>query len=86
MRGLPGSGKSYLANQIAGKTGQAFSADDYHVNPRTGKYKWKPENVSPAHQWNYNRIKKAIESGMSPVVVDNTNTTAWELKNLSHSF
>ena len=43
IRGIPSSGKSYLANELAGDEGQVFSADDYHTDPETGKYNWKPE-------------------------------------------
>jgi NEDD4-binding protein 2 len=82
IRGLPSSGKSYLANQIAGEVGQVFSADDYHINPRNGEYEWKPENVKAAHQWNHKRVEKALEKGISPIVIDNTHTTMWELKQI----
>ena len=79
FRGIPSSGKSYLANQTAGETGGAFSADDFHIDPTTGKYNWKPENVKKAHQWNHDRIKKAIEQGLSPIAIDNTHSKKWEL-------
>jgi len=79
LRGLPSSGKSYLAKQLAGETGSVFSADDFHTDPKTGKYNWKPENVSKAHKWNHERVKKAIEEGISPVVIDNTHIKKWEL-------
>ena len=77
LRGAPSSGKSYLVNELAGESGQVFSADDYHMVD--GEYQWKPENVSAAHQWNHNRIKEAILSGVSPVIADNTHTRKWEL-------
>ena len=79
LRGLPSSGKSYLAKQLAGETGSVFSADDFHTDPKTGKYNWKPENLSKAHKWNHERVKKAIEEGISPVVIDNTHIKKWEL-------
>jgi len=79
MRGCPSSGKSFLANQLAGEAGGIFSADDYHTDPQTQEYNWKPENVRAAHQWNHDRIKKAIEQGISPVIIDNTHIKKWEL-------
>jgi len=79
-RGIQGSGKSTLARQLAGETGQIFSADDYHIDPETEQYNWKPENVAKAHIWNYERMKKAIEQGVSPVILDNINVTMWEMR------
>ena len=79
IRGVQGSGKSFLSKQLAGETGQIFSADDYHIDPNTKKYNWKQENVGKAHQWNHNRIETAIEQGISPVILDNTNITMWDL-------
>lgn len=77
MRGVPSSGKSYLANQLAGDTGEVFSADDYHIV--NGKYQWKPENVAKAHAWNHERVKEAIKKSINPVIIDNTHIKKWEL-------
>ena len=82
MRGTPASGKSFLANQLVGEAGEIFSADDFHTNPETGEYNWKPENVKRSHQWNHERVNKAIEEGISPIVIDNTHIKLWELKAL----
>ncbi len=79
MRGLSGSGKSTLARQLAGDTGQQFAADDYFVDEQ-GNYNWSGDRVQAAHQWNHGRIKKAIDEGISPVIMDNTNITKWDLK------
>ena len=82
MRGVPASGKSYIANELAGDTGGVFSADDFHIDPKTGKYDWKYENVKDAHKWNHNRVKEAIGQGLSPIEIDNTHTRKWELSAL----
>ena len=71
MRGLPGSGKSTLAEQLKGETGQQFAADDFFMD-EDGNYNWNRHQIGEAHQWNYERIKRAIEQGVSPVIVDNT--------------
>lgn len=81
MRGLPGSGKSFLAKQLSGKNGSIFSTDDYFTDSQ-GKYNWDPEKIEIAHQWNNERIKKAIEQGMPTVILDNTNVSRWELRQL----
>ena len=81
FRGIPSSGKSYLAKQLAGES-NVFSADDYHLDPETGQYNWKPENVKKAHQWNHQRVSDAIDQGVSPIAIDNTHIKKWELKAL----
>ena len=80
MRGLPGSGKSFLANELAGHQGQVFSADDYHVIVGHGEYDWRPENVGKAHKWNQQRSLDAMKAGIPVVVIDNTNTTLKEMR------
>lgn len=77
MRGLPGSGKSTRARQIA-QGGQIFSTDDFFTIQ--GKYQYDPEFISDAHFWNVTRVQEAIKQGISPIVVDNTNVQAWEMK------
>ena len=79
MRGLPGSGKSTLAKQLAGDTGSQFAADDYFMDEQ-GNYNWSADKISEAHRWNHDRIKKAIEQGISPVIMDNTNVSKWDLQ------
>lgn len=77
-RGLSGSGKSTLAKKLAGDTGAIFSADDFFMN--NGKYEFSTTKLGDAHQWNYKRATDAIRSGISPIVIDNTNVEAWEPK------
>ncbi len=79
MRGLSGSGKSTLAKELAGETGVQYAADDYFMDAQ-GKYNWSSDQIGAAHQWNRERIKKAIDEGISPVILDNTNISKWELR------
>ncbi len=80
MRGIPGSGKSYLAREIAGESGKVFSADDYHMVD--GEYKWSLENVEKAREWNHQRVIDAIDKGDSPVVIDNTHVKKLDMLRL----
>ncbi|XP_060680660.1 NEDD4-binding protein 2 isoform X1 [Hemiscyllium ocellatum] len=80
MRGPPGSGKSTLARMLVqqGPNGMIFSTDDYFC--RNGRYQFDPGLIGKAHEWNQKRAKEAMEKGYSPVIIDNTNTQAWEMK------
>ncbi|XP_067844583.1 NEDD4-binding protein 2 [Heptranchias perlo] len=80
MRGLPGSGKSTLARMLVqqGPNGMILSTDDYFS--RSGLYQFDPSLIGEAHEWNQKRAKDAMEKGYSPVIIDNTNTQAWEMK------
>jgi len=77
MRGLPGSGKSTLAKELA-CGGPVFSTDDYFMVD--GKYTFVGGDIGKAHEWNLNRAVAAIESGEPLIVIDNTNTQAWEMR------
>jgi len=82
MRGLPGSGKSYLAAQLlefcgGERSNHVFSSDDYFM--RNGKYIFNRQEVQYAHKFNQDNVLRAVRNGYSPVIVDNTNTQSWEM-------
>lgn len=78
MRGFPGSGKSTLAKQL-GQSGVVYSTDDFFTSEQ-GKYQFNPALLGRNHQLNFDRTKKALEQGVSPVVIDNTNINARDIK------
>lgn len=85
VRGLPGSGKTYLARSIAQLADEddpaqfIFSTDDYFM--KKGRiYDFDPRKLDDAHTFNQKRVLKAVTSGISPIIVDNTNTQGWEMK------
>lgn len=87
MRGLPGSGKSTLAQTILQHTighnettvrEHILSTDDYFVE--NGVYIYDSSKLPAAHGWNHQRANRAMSSGYSPVIIDNTNTAMWEMK------
>ncbi|OXU24874.1 hypothetical protein TSAR_011918 [Trichomalopsis sarcophagae] len=88
MRGCPGSGKSYLARDIVSRTcGQGsdyskfiFSTDDYFAMTNRGVYVFDASKLQDAHAYNQNRVLNAARQGWSPIIVDNTNTQAWEMQ------
>jgi predicted kinase len=78
MRGLPGSGKSTLAKTLADNdSGKIFSTDEYWETQVKG---FNPQLLGEAHEWNQERVVRAMQNGLTPIIVDNTNTTLWEAK------
>jgi len=95
MRGLPGSGKSYTAQQLLVKhggnlEGHIFTTDNQYI-PETRSLRRKGEYVSPqqekeeytqnyktissdkAHKNNLTEFKLAVDQGVTPIILDNTN-------------
>lgn len=72
MRGVPGSGKSTWAANLAIKYDAVIcSADHFFVNEK-GEYKWDPKKLDAAHEACKRKAEKMLASGKS-VVIDNTN-------------
>ena len=78
MRSPSGGGKSTLAKEL-GTGGVVFSTDDYFTTPE-GEYKFYGKKIGIAHEWNRKRVEKAMQDGLSPIVVDNTNIKSYEMK------
>ncbi|NXS31905.1 N4BP2 protein, partial [Pomatostomus ruficeps] len=80
LRGVPGSGKSYLARNLLEDNpgGIILSTDDYFY--KNGQYYYDPDCLGEAHDWNRKRAKEAFEMRISPIIIDNTNIQAWEMK------
>ncbi|NXY44439.1 N4BP2 protein, partial [Ceuthmochares aereus] len=80
LRGVPGSGKSYLARTLLEDNpgGIILSTDDYFY--KHGQYHYDPDCLGQAHDWNRKRAKEAFEMRITPIIIDNTNIQAWEMK------
>jgi predicted kinase len=81
IRGAPGSGKSTVAEALIknGKVWDCIEADQYHVDPVTGLYNWKPERVREAHKWCQHRVESLMKFGHN-LAVANTFTTTKQMK------
>ncbi|XP_009288548.1 PREDICTED: NEDD4-binding protein 2-like 1 [Aptenodytes forsteri] len=55
-----------------------LSTDDFFIE--NGVYMFEPDFLEDAHKWNQKRAHKAMKNGKSPVIIDNTNIHAWEMK------
>ena len=75
VRGIPGSGKSTFAALLSKAI---CCADDYHMHK--GKYVWKAEKISKAHEWCQRKCRRFMKKGIERIVIANTNTTVRELQ------
>ena len=79
VRGVSGSGKTQLAKELS-EDGVVLSTDDYFYDDE-GNYNFEPGKLSEAHQWNRNRTEEIMGNDVPLVIIDNTSTRLWEMKN-----
>lgn len=79
MRGIPGSGKSTVANMISEKmNGVIHSTDSYSIS-ESGVYNFNVDDLEMNHAKNQEAFKASLEKGVPVVICDNTNTQKWEM-------
>lgn len=79
LRGLPGAGKTTLANLLSEKKWPVFSVDDYFTNPQTKEYTFEFEKNHLAYAACQNQTENAMKQGLEKIFVANTFTMDWEL-------
>ena len=78
LRGVPGAGKSTLAQQIIadartkGEKAVAFSPDDYFTTP-TGEFRFDSAQLPQAHVSCFRRFLKFLQGGAGIAIIDNAN-------------
>ena len=81
MRGLPGSGKTYLVQQLKETSGDlsfsVCSADQYFRHADSG-YKYSDNEIASAHSLCQDKFIDCIEQKDNIIVVDNTHLQKWE--------
>ena len=78
VRGLPGSGKSTVANNIR-QVEMVFSTDDYFMV--NGEYKFDPSKLGQAHFSMQRNVLEYLQSDNDcNTVVANTFTQRWEME------
>lgn len=81
MRGLPSCGKSYTARQVAGQRGLVCETDEFfhtQIGKDPDKYNYDNKLRDVSRQWNYERFMKAVDAGVTPIVVDRGNSLSLE--------
>jgi predicted kinase len=76
IRGLPGSGKTTLAEQLGYPV---FEADQYFIDSETNEYKFDASKLKIAHKWCQLRVEHSMEDNIDKIVVSNTFTQEWEM-------
>lgn len=81
LRGLPGSGKTTLA-QFLSENGKypVYSIDDFFTDKETGDYSFDYKNNHLAYKQCESNVKIALENAIEKVIVHNTFTIAWEIE------
>jgi len=72
-----------LRNEIRTKTdaGEDINKPHYdELEKSTYRKNWNHERLGAAHGWNFNRFTTAVDQWMTPLIVDNTNVSAKEMK------
>jgi len=79
VRGLPGSGKSFLVKQIKLQYPQSVScsADDFFMVD--GKYDFQVKNLQKAHSYSQSTCEKYCREDKCLIIIDNTNVKRWEM-------
>ena len=82
LSGAPGSGKSKLAKEIHKEqqfvsSSVIVSADDFMMED--GEYKFDVSKLSHCHEACYAKFVESLVYEVDTVIVDNTNTEAWEM-------
>jgi broad-specificity NMP kinase len=80
LRGLPGIGKTSLAEKLALSIkplgSNILSVDDFFTTDN-GVYEFDKEKLQEAYKWNFEKFKKALESKIPLIIIDNTNIKAF---------
>ncbi|HOF34918.1 MAG TPA: AAA family ATPase [Spirochaetota bacterium] len=81
LRGLPGAGKSAIAEILSEKGKYPFfSIDDYFIDQSTGEYSFDYKTNHLAYKHCENMTREALSSGCDKVFIHNTFTAEWEME------
>jgi predicted kinase len=85
LRGVPGAGKSTLANSIWNEYA-VCEADKYFHNTETGAYEFDITKLKDAHAWCRSQVEIRMKDNQAnpqfypEIVVSNTFTQEWEMQ------
>lgn len=81
LRGLPGSGKSSLAEELSENgTYPVFSVDDFFTDKKTGNYLFQFDKNHLAYKQCEENTKKSMQKQIAKIFIHNTFTLEWEME------
>ncbi len=83
MRGLPAAGKSHTAKKLTRENGIICETDEYfytQVGDDQKHYDYDGSLMPKARSWNFDRFRRAVASGTTPIVVDRGNGLSLETR------
>ncbi len=78
MQGLPGSGKSTVAHQLAGGQGKIFTLDKIIAEKKKEMFSSDISSLQDIYDEIFVEFENEIKKGTEVIVVDNTNLSEWE--------
>lgn len=75
LRGLPGAGKTSLAEKLADFS---FAADDFFY--KNGEYRFDASKLKEAHEWCKKCCVVSMELNVNSIAIHNTFTCKWEMQ------
>jgi predicted kinase len=86
VRGVPGSGKTTLAEKLVGHDFLVCEADKYFVNKETGEYNFDFTKIKEAHKLCQDTVETYMKDSLvnnnfyREIAVSNTFTQEWEME------
>ncbi len=80
LRGLPGSGKTTLANLLSENKWPVFSIDSYFTDPITKEYNFQFDKNHLAYKNCEAQTQKAMQNNIAKIFIDNVFSIDWEIE------
>ncbi|MBA3682744.1 MAG: AAA family ATPase [Bacteroidetes bacterium] len=80
LRGLPGSGKTTLANLLSENKWPVFSIDSYFTDPITKEYNFQFDKNHLAYKNCEEQTKQAMQNKTEKIFIDNVFSIDWEIE------
>jgi predicted kinase len=79
LRGIPGAGKSTLANLLLPNKPHCIRSADMFFEDEEGNYNFNARELPTAHKWCRNQVEYLMSDQEELIIVDNTFTQDWEM-------
>jgi len=80
LRGLPGSGKTTLANLLSENKWPVFSIDSYFTDPQTKEYNFQFDKNHLAYKNCEEQTRQAMQNKTAKIFIDNVFSLDWEIE------